>query len=193
MSVLTDSTTRFTVAEYMKMARAGVFDLVGENRVELINGRIYRMSPQNDPHIVVMSNLIQAITPIVPKSDWVIFQSTVRLDKYSAPDPDMTWLPVAPRTPSVKWPTPILVIEASNTSYKRDSGVKLRKYAERKVPDYWIINIPADRIEVYRDPQNPFGQRSACFYKSAQNFTRGQSITVLERPNITLAVNDLLP
>src|SRR5437667_325973 len=83
--------------------RGSLFDLGRENRVELINGRIYRMSPQNDPHILVMSKLIRAINPVASPSDWVIFQSTVRLDKYSAPDPDMTWLSVPMGTPSAKW------------------------------------------------------------------------------------------
>lgn len=193
MAAITSSSTRFTVAEYMKMARSGVFDMVGENRVELINGRIYRMSPQNDPHIIVVSKLIRAINPIAPQSDWVIFQSTVRLDKYSAPDPDVTWLSVPMGTPSAKWPTPILIIEVSHSSYRKDSGIKLRKYAERTVPDYWIINVAADQVEVYRDPQNPYGRQSDCFYASVQPFTRGQAITVLQRPSITLAVNDLLP
>lgn len=193
MPPVTSSSTRFTVAEYFKMARGGVFGVFGDRRVELINGRIYRMSPQNDPHMLAMSNAIEAIGPVAPKSDWVIFQGTLRVDKHSAPESDVLWLPVPKGTPSAKWPLPVLIIEVSDTSYKKDSGVKLRKYAERGVCDYWIVNIAADRIEVYRDPKNPTGLPVDCRYQSVQHYTRGQKIAMLQRPKINLAVDDLLP
>src|SRR5437016_12051539 len=167
---VTSPTTRFTVAEYQKMADAGVF---GDRRVELINGRIYRMAPQLSPHMASVSKALRAIFTVCPPHEWLIGQGTYRTDKYSAPEPDLLWLPCPIGTPEARWPSPVLLIEVSHTTYKRDSGVKLRKYAEHGIKDYWIVNIPADRVEVYRDPHNPTRKPADCRYDSVQHFERG--------------------
>ena len=187
---VTYPSTRFTVAEYFKMARGGVF---GDRRTELINGRIYRMAAQGNPHMVALSKGTETLLRLRLPNDWVIIGGTMRIDKYSAPEPDLLWLPVAIGTPAGRWPAPVLLIEISDTTYRHDSGVKLRKYAEHEVPDYWIINIPEDRIEVYRQPRNPTGLTIDCSYGSVTHFSRGQSITLLQRPNVAIAVDDLLP
>jgi Uma2 family endonuclease len=190
MSRVTLPTTRFTFAEFMRMVDADVF---GTTRVELINGRIYRMAPQRDPHMVAISKTADAIQRVKLPTDWLIIQGTLRLDAFSAPDPDFQWCDVPVGTPEHRRRLPILLIEISDTTYKRDSGVKLRKYAEHGIRDYWIVNLPADRVEVYRDPENPTGDPTACRYASCQLFARSESVPLLVRPNLSLAVNDLLP
>ncbi len=172
------------------MAEADVF---GDARVELINGRIYRMAPQNNPHMSAISRTARVLMGVTSSNDWVIIQGTLQLDPISAPDPDFLWLPVSPGTPVKQWPAPVLLIEVSHTTYKKDSGIKLRKYAQANIPDYWIFNLSADRIEVYRDPQNPTGRLADCRYATVEHFARGQSISPLRRPEVQLAVNDLLP
>ena len=96
--------------------------------------------------------------------DWIVSQGTLTLSRYSAPDPDLLWLPVPVGTPVHEWPDPVLLIEISDTTYRKDSGVKLRTYAFHGVPEYWIENHSADRIEVYRQPQNPTGRLHDCHY-----------------------------
>jgi len=182
MTRVTSPRIRFTVAEYEKMADAGIF---GDRRAELINGRIY--------HMAAVSKCNIALHRVALATDWIVIQGTLRMDVYSAPDPDFVWLPVPIGTPSQQWPSPILLIEVSHTTYKRDSGVKLRKYAEHGVREYWIVNIRADRVEVHRDPQNPSGDPADCRYGDVQHFARGQSIALLLRPQVSLAVDDLLP
>jgi Uma2 family endonuclease len=183
-------TTRFTVDDLFRLVRA---DALGTSRVELINGRIYRMAPQGGPHMTAISNATEVFNRVKGPTDWVIFQGTLRLDRFTAPDPDVLWLPVPKNTPEHLWPDPMLVIEVSDTSYRKDSGIKLRKYTFHGLPEYWIENLPADRIEVYRQPQNPTGRLRDCHYGAVEHFTRGQSITVAARTGVTLAVDELLP
>ena len=71
-----------------------------------------------------------------PSSEWIVIKGTLHLDRYSAPDPDLRWVSVAPRGSEHAWPLPILVIEISQTTYKHDSGVKLCKYAQAGIKDY---------------------------------------------------------
>lgn len=190
MTRVTSPRIKFTASEYEKMARAGVF---GHRRAELINGRIYRMAPQRDPHMIAVSKTTEALLRAKAPSDWIIIQGTLRLDRLNEPDPDFMWFDVPMGTPENQRPLPLLVIEISHTTYKKDSGVKLQMYAQHGIRDYWIVNTRADRVEVYRDPQNPTGDAAECRYDSVKHFTRGRSIALLRRPGVSLAVDDLLP
>src|SRR5437763_4740715 len=124
MTLATSAATRFTVAEYQKMANAGVFDLF-DDRVELINGRIYHVAPQLDPHMFAVSKGAELLLRARNPNELVLIQGTLRLDQYSAPDPDLQWYDVPFGTPEQRRPRPILLIEVSHTTYRRDSGVKL--------------------------------------------------------------------
>ena len=190
MGRVTLPTTRFTVDELVRLVEADAF---GTERVELINGRIYVMSPQAVPHMVAMSKTSEVLFRLREPSDWIVVGGTFKLDRYSAPEPDVLWLPVPPGTPEHRWPDPVLLVEISHATYRRDSGLKLRKYAYHGVPEYWIENLKADRVEVYRDPQNPTGRERDCRYASVAHYARGQLIPVQARPGVTLAVDDLLP
>lgn len=190
MSRVTLPTTRFTFAEFIRMVDADVF---GTTRVELINGRVYRMPARRDPHMMSASKISKLLHRVSLDTDWIIIQGTLRLDAFSAPDPDFQWCDVPMGTPEHRRRLPILLIEVSDTTYRKDSGVKLRKYAEHGIKDYWIINLGADRVEVYRDPHNPTGKPADCRYASTEHFSRGQSIPLLLRPAISLAVHELLP
>jgi Uma2 family endonuclease len=183
-------TTRFTVDELFRLVEA---DVLGTTRVELLNGRIYRMPPQGGPHMAAVTRGAECLFRTQSPNDWVIIQGTLILSRYFAPDPDLLWMPVPVGTPVGRWPEPLLVIEVSDTTYRKDSGIKLRTYAFHGVSEYWIENLPADRVEVYRQPQNPTGRLRDCHYASVEHFSRGQSITVAARPGLTLAVDDLLP
>ena len=190
MSRVTSPHVRFTVDELFRLVDA---DALGTTSVELLNGRIYRLAPQGGPHMVAITRGAKALLRAAGANDWVILQGTLILNRYSAPDPDLLWLPVPEGTPVHAWPDPVLLIEVSDTTYRKDSGVNLRTYALHGVPEYWIENLPADRIEVYRGPQNPTGRLRDCHYASVEHFGRGQSIPVAGRAGVTLEVNDLLP
>lgn len=183
-------TTRFTVDEFFRLVTA---DVLGTSRVELINGRIYRGRRQTVPHMAAITVGHRALSRAAGPKEWVVLRGTLILSRYSAPDPDLLWLRVPVGTPVHQWPDPILLIEVSDTTYRKDSGIKLRTYAFHGVPEYWIENLAADRIEVYREPQNPTGRLRDCRYASAQHFSRGQSILVAARPGVSQAVDELLP
>jgi Uma2 family endonuclease len=189
MSRVTLPTTRFTVDEFVRLVEADAF---GTTRVELLNGRIYFMT-QREAHMTAISKGGRALERIRKPTDWVVSQGTLRLDRYNAPDPDLMLLPVPENTATHLWPLPVLLIEVSETTYRKDSGIKLRKYAQAGIQDFWIENLNEDRIEVYRQPQNPTGHLRDCRYSSITEHARGESIPLLLRANVSLAVDDLLP
>jgi Uma2 family endonuclease len=189
MSRVSQPHVRFTFDEFTRLVES---DALGTTRVELLNGRIYRLAPQLTPHMAALSKIQRALGQHVPSTEWLIGQGTFRLDRFNAPDPDVLWLPCPIGTPTHLWPTPILLIEVSDTTYRKDSGIKLRTYAFHGVPEYWIANLKADRLEVYRQPENPTGRIRDCRYASLENVTRGGSVSVIARPAVTLHVDDLL-
>ena len=190
MSRVTLPHTRFTVDEFVRLVEADAF---GTTRVELLNGRMHFFGPQSTRHMAAVSMGAERLFAASSHDEWVVIGGTLHLGRYSAADPDLMWLPCRMGTPGRRWPDPVLLIEVSDTTYRKDSGTKLRKYAFHGIPDYWIENLRLDRIEVYRDPVNPTGRERDCFYASVEHFGRGQSIPVQARPGVTLAVDDLLP
>ena len=181
--------TRFTVDEFVRMVEADAF---GTTRVELLNGRVFFMT-QKEPHVIAVSKGSIVLQRLSGPDDWVRIQGTMRLSRFSAPDPDFLWLPCRIGTPQHLWPDPILLIEVSDTTYRKDSGSKLRKYAYHGMADYWIENLQRDRIEVHRDPRNPTGRERDCHYADVTHYGRGQSISVLGRPGVSVDVDELLP
>lgn len=173
------------------MSKAGLFD---DRRVELINGDIIEMPAQGHLHVLVISRLSRRLhTAFDPSSYWVAVQGTLRLTRYAAPDPDFHVFGVPEGTPQAHLPLPFLVIEVSDTTYTKDSGPKLRLYARVGVPDYWIVNVPADRVEVYRNPENPTGTRRGWRYADQKFYGRGERIAVLRRPQAVFPVDAILP
>ncbi|MGH7214231.1 MAG: Uma2 family endonuclease [Tepidisphaeraceae bacterium] len=187
----TSKHVRFTVDEYFRMSEAGVFD---GRRVELIEGRIVPVHAQANPHRAAVTLGGIALLRAFPKEKfWVVVQGTLRLGQFGAPDPDFHVFDVPVATPDERLPKPFLVIEVSDTSYRRDRGSKLRSYAAAGIQDYWIINLNQHRVEVYRGPVNSTGKRSGWRYSSPESFAPGQEIPTFAYPRVALAVSDFLP
>jgi Uma2 family endonuclease len=189
--VATAKQIRFTVDEYFKMSEAGVFD---DKRVELIEGRIYRMHAQAHPHRWAVSKASRTfISRFPPKMHWVVTQGTLPLGRFGAPDPDLHVFAAPEGTAEEQLPKPFIVVEISDKSYRKDSGPKLRQYASSGIRDYWIVNLVQRRIEVYRKPENPSGKRRDWRYGEVQFYRPGQKIKLLEYPKIAIEVDDVLP
>ena len=67
-----------------------------------------------------------------------------------------------------------------------DRNRKAPRYAAAGVPEVWLIDLGAERIEVYRDP-GPNG------YSTGQIAERGDALSSLAFPDVQIAVDDVLP
>jgi Uma2 family endonuclease len=189
--IATSKQIRFTVDEYMKMAAAGVF---GSRKVELLQGRIVRMPAQAHPHRWSMSKTVRAfVMRFQPERFWVVGQGTLTLNRYNAPDPDIHVFDVPEGTDEELLPKAFVVIEISDTTYRKDSGIKLRSYAAAGIQDYWIVNLKQRRVEVYRKPENPTGRKKDWRYAEVREFKPGQKIALLAYPKISIPVNEMVP
>jgi Uma2 family endonuclease len=192
MAILTSKQVRFTVAEYLRISASGLFD---DRRVELLQGRILQMHAQSNPHrfaVTKCNSLLNRHFGDVGRF-WLVVQGTCVLDDYDAPDPDFALYDVPAGTPDKKLPVPRFIIEISQSSYTRDRGIKLRRYAAAGVADYWIVNLNSNRVEVYRDPENLSGRKRDWRYRTSLQFSRGSTVALLAFPEIQLSVSDMLP
>jgi Uma2 family endonuclease len=113
-------------------------------------------------------------------------QDPFRLDGLAEPEPDLVI--VRRESPEDRHPGPadaLLVIEVSDSSIRVDRGRKRRMYARAGIAEYWIVDLNADGIEIYRDS----GARG---YRSTALAVRGESISPLFAPDFTVDVARVL-
>lgn len=176
----------FTVDEYDAMGEAGIFH--PEDRVELIEGVIVEMSPVGQLHIATVNRLNRLLVRILDDRGLVSVQNPVRLPPRSEPQPDVAVF--RPRsddyaTAKAESGDTLLCIEVADTTLRNDRR-KTNVYARNGLHEVWIVNIPDERIEVYRE-------NTGESYAAVEHVGRGESVTPLAFPDLPLAVDDILP
>ena len=142
-----------TVAEYHRMGEVGI--LTERDRVELIEGELIAMSPIGSEHAGTVNALNRLLVQAVGERGVVAVQNPVRLDDLSEPQPDFAVL--KPRADDYRRATPrsadvLLIVEVADTSLAYDRDVKRSLYARHGVPEFWIVNLAANEVEVCRAP-----------------------------------------
>jgi Uma2 family endonuclease len=179
----------FTVDEYYRMAKAGI--LGEDDRVELIEGEIVRMSPIGPRHARRVDRLTLLFVDRFRRVAEIRIQNPVRLSNRSEPEPDLALLrPERERDQpyDLTHPTPadtLLAVEVADHSLRYDLGRKARVYARNGIVELWVLDLRDDRLVVFRDP-TPRG------YATSLILGHGESISALAFPEILLAVDDIL-
>lgn len=172
---------RVTREIYHRMIDAGVFE---GRRAELVRGEIVEMSPQKRAHSSTITRLTMLLAPVLAGRADVAVQLPLS-GPDSEPEPDLAVLP--PDLGGDDHPdTALLVIEVAESSVRYDRLVKGPLYAEMAVPEYWLVDLPARRIEVHTEPVGGV-------YRQQRTHLPGESVTLGAFPDVTLAVDDILP
>ena len=143
---------RFTRDEYYRMAEAGLFR---DERVELLEGEIITMSPQNTPHASTVYRLDSRFQQQIGNTTCIRCQLPIVLNDWSEPEPDIAVCVPDPDDYSRTHPQPgqiLLLVEVADASFPYDRGQKTAAYAASGIPELWIVNLPDRRIEVLTDP-----------------------------------------
>lgn len=176
----------FNITEYYRMAEAGI--LSEDDRVELIEGEIIKMTPIGSRHAGCVSRLNNLLNRLVGEAAIVNVQNPLRLSNFSEPQPNIALLKPRDDFYSDAHPTPndvLLIIEVSDKSLEYDRDVKLPLYAAASIPELWLVNLIKDMIEIYREPQDGM-------YREVRYVTRGETVGPLFNPSLTLSVNTML-
>ena len=183
---------RWTREEYYRMAKTGV--LRPDERVELIDGEVFQVVPQRSLHATAILMAEKALKIAFGEVYNVRYQLPLALDPHSEPEPDVSvvrgsYLDYRDEHPS----TAVLVVEVLDTTLKTDRNRKGSLYARARIPEYWIVNLLDQRLEVYRDPVASATARYGWEYKTFHHYSAGQSISPSQAPQAQIAVADLLP
>jgi Uma2 family endonuclease len=176
---------RFSVDDYEQMIESGILD--ENSRVEFIRGRVVQKMPVGDRHAACVKRFNRLMNQRVGDRAVIGVQDPVRFDD-SVPEPDLSLLrpredfyeSVAPRPADV-----FLLVEVSDTTIDYDRDVKGPLYAEAGVPEYWIVNLNDDTLEVQRQP------RTDGTYADVKTLSRGQQVEVAALPGIVVSVDEM--
>jgi Uma2 family endonuclease len=146
-----------TVDDLETMVRAGVFARDGDRRVELVEGKLVRMSPESLPHSRYSARLNKAIDRAIDELGLserfeVLGGATVRISEISAFDPDGAVITRDADGFFLRSDQVFLIIESSLSTLKRDLDAKSRAYAAAGVAEYWVIDVKNTRLHVFRTP-----------------------------------------
>jgi Uma2 family endonuclease len=177
---------KFNVDDYHRMADAGIFH--EDDRVELLDGEIYEMTPIGDGHAGTVNWLSSVFVRRLGDRVVVSPQNPVRLSDYSEPQPDVAVLRRREDFYRSGKPRPedvLLIIEVAKSSLDYDRLTKLPRYADAGIPQIWIVNLADDQFEVYRKPgEGGYGDRIVLF--------RGDDIAPVALPDLVLHVDEVL-
>jgi len=171
------------VEEYYKMAEVGI--LKPDDRLELINGEIFKMSPIGSNHAGIVNKLGSLLNELFKNIAVIGVQNPVRMDYKNEPEPDISVLKYRSDFYTSAHPEPadvLAIIEVAGSSISFDKEVKAPLYALHSIPEYWIIDLENNRIEVHSKPNEGI-------YSEAQLFLPGDEVSLLDKK---LLVNDVL-
>lgn len=174
---------RLKRSEYHRLIAGGSFD--EDSRVELLFGLLVEMSPQQSRHAGTVSELDELLKLRLSGRAKVRVQLPFAASDVSEPEPDIA---VVPRGtyfdahPDVAH----LVIEVADTSLHKDRTIKATLYAEAGVPEYWVVDLTARLVEVYRRPED--GR-----YTSMTTYRSGETVCLEQFPEVEVAVDEFMP
>jgi Uma2 family endonuclease len=180
-------TGRFTAERYLRLVDDGV--LGPDDRVELLCGVVVAMAAQNSPHASGVARATGALFHAVADRAVVRTQLSFVASEDSVPEPDVAVVPGRYEDYDRAHPrTALLVVEVADTSLAQDRLTKAAIYAGASVPEYWIVDVRGQHVEVHRDPDAE-GRR----YRTRTLARRGDRLALTALPSAAVAVHDLLP
>lgn len=177
---------RATLDEYHSLIREGV--LGEDDRVQLLSGMIVGMTAQGHAHARVIQRLSKHFFRHAGEQVEVFVQLPLTLGDDSEPEPGLALVaPDEAARPDGHPRSALLVVEVSGDSLRHDREVKGAIYARARIREYWIVNLEARCIEVYRDPSPETG-----IYRRSAAFGTGACIAPIALAEMNLPVDALL-
>jgi Uma2 family endonuclease len=180
----------WTKRQYEGLVSAGAFE--GEN-LFLFRGKLIEMSSQSADHAWAVRKLTAAMSQLFsPPTYYVNIQLPFSVPDDSLLEPDLAVCRASDLSAGAHASKALLIIEVAATSLAIDRE-KAMEYAAAGVAEYWIVNLNARCVEVYRDPfadqAAPLGFR----YPPPTVVLDGDAIALVFDPSIRIKIRELLP
>lgn len=142
----------FSVDECVAMEAADI--LHEDEHIELLDGEIFHTAAMGDPHLFCTDRLNMLLAPALVSRALVRVQGSIRLNDYTAPEPDVSLLRFHDNyyAESATSDDMLLLIEVADTSLEFDLGPKAARYAAASIPELWVANLRTREVIVHTDP-----------------------------------------
>jgi len=182
----------WTRKEYDTLVKSGFFN--EDEPIELLGGQLIVAEPKGSPHSTAVALTAEALRLAFGPGWLVRVQDPIALDAESEPEPDVAVVPGRARDYLAEHPArPALLVEVAESSLAFDRGHKGSLYARAGIADYWIVNLVDAVLEVYRAPALDRSAEFGWRYLDVQALRPVATVAPLARPDVTVAVADLLP
>ena len=163
MSIATPGVRRIGLNEFEAMANDGRLDpTVG---VELLDGVVVPKTTKGLRHVAITRRVQRMLREALPPGWADLKEDPVRLQVEAPggggamPEPDAAVAAGGEADYEARYPGPAdlgLVVEvASNAKMLKADREGLARYARNGVRVVWLVNLPANVVEVYSDPSGP--------------------------------------
>ena len=165
---------RFTINHLKKMYEAGIFS--PEEKVELINGEPFIMTPIGFRHMKTVDKLNKILNSLISQESLpyvVSIQNPIKIDSKNLLYPDIAIYPeeIYQKEDIPRIKDAVLIIEVSDTTLDYDREVKLPVYAKGKAKEVWVINLKDSILEKYTQP-------SEKLFKSVHIYQKNEKIKI---------------
>ncbi len=175
-----------TVSDYHRMLDVGILD--EDERVELLEGVIVRLSPQKRAHARVIQQLTRVFVRCLGDEYAVLPQLPLTLGAFSEPEPDLCVVPAEDARSNDEHPqSALLAVEVAGASLMKDRSLKGALYARHAIAEYWIVNLRDRCVEVYRDPDPETGR-----YRTSLTLGPSDTLSCQSVPGLSVALAELL-
>jgi Uma2 family endonuclease len=166
---------QFDVRQFRRMVAVGIF---GDQKVELVAGRIYEMT-ELSPHTFAVETLHEQFGSMLPREHWTIREEKpVVIGRFWAPKPDISVLRGNRAACAARMPRHrdvALLAEVSDATSHRER--KWRRYAAAGIPVSIIVRLKgADTIvEVWNGPT---GRGALALYADVVRYRARAGVSV---------------
>jgi Uma2 family endonuclease len=180
----------WTVDQFHYLGDLGMFE---GRRAMLIDGVIVEEGAMNPPHRLALELSSEAVRSAFGAGWRVCVQMPLVLGQSTDPEPDIAVVAGTPRGATAHPTTAALVVEVADSSLRFDATVKVALYAAGGIADYWVLDVHARQILVFRDPSADPAAAHGHTYLTQRTLGPADAITPLAAPGRTVSVADLLP
>jgi len=163
-----------------------------QQRLELVDGGLIDKMGKNRPHVNALI-AVQAWLVRVLGEQYVNPEAPIDVapedNPTSEPQPDLIVLAKPSREIRDANPQPgdlLLVVEISDSTLGFDLTTKAELYARAAIADYWVLDVPARRLIVHRNPRNGL-------YQSITAYSEHEAVAPLAAPDREFRVAEAFP
>ncbi|WP_199290152.1 Uma2 family endonuclease [Leptolyngbya sp. FACHB-36] len=173
---------KWSINDYHRMIAAGILH---DRRAELLAGEIIEVSPEGPLHASRIRKIANYLRSLLNGLALISEAHPITLmDSEPEPDVAIVRLPESryddrhPQVEDIFW-----LIEISDSTLVKDLDTKQKTYAAAGINEYWVVDLNASRLTVFRQPQGKA-------YAVRQELSQGE-LSPVAFPEVVMSIEAL--